>query len=64
MDAEKTYSGLTAACAAAGKAGCKLLDFLGDNATGDDVKALLNFSHDVINSVSRLGNLQLTLFPL
>jgi hypothetical protein len=47
-DTEKTYSGLTDACAAAGRAGCKLIEFTGDNASGDDVKALLNNAHDVI----------------
>jgi hypothetical protein len=55
-DAEKTYSGLTDACAAAGRAGCKLVELTGDNASGDDVKALLNYAHDVVSSVSRLGN--------
>ena len=64
VDAEKTYSGLTAGCAAAGKAGCNLIQFLGDGATGDDVKALLNYAHDVIDSISRLGDLRLTLFLL
>ena len=47
VDTEKTYSGLTDGCAAAGRAGCKLIDFTGDNASGDDVKALLNYAHDV-----------------
>ena len=46
-DIEKTYSGLTDGCAAAGRAGCKLIEFTGDNASGDDVKALLNYAHDV-----------------
>ena len=48
-DTEKTYSGLTGACAAAGKAGCRLVELTGDNASGDDVKALLNNAHDVIH---------------
>ena len=56
MDTEKTYSGLTDGCAAAGKAGCKLIELTGDNASGDDVKALLDYSHDVIGLPSRLGN--------
>jgi hypothetical protein len=51
MDTEKTYSGLTDACAAAGRAGCKLIEFTGDNASGDDVKALLNNAHDVIHII-------------
>jgi len=48
-DAEKAYSGLTDGCAAAGRAGCKLIELTGDNATGDDVKTLLNRVHDVSN---------------
>jgi hypothetical protein len=48
VDTEKTYSGLTDACAAAGKAGCRLVELTGDNASGDDVKTLLNNAHDVI----------------
>ena len=55
MDAEKTYSGLTNACAAAGRAGCKLVEFTGDNSTGDDVKALLNYALDVIYFFPRLS---------
>jgi hypothetical protein len=51
MDTEKTYSGLTDACAAAGRAGCKLIEFTGDNASGDDVKTLLNNAHDVIHII-------------
>ena len=47
VDTEKTYSGLTDGCATAGRAGCKLIEFTGDNASGDDVKALLNYAHDV-----------------
>ena len=46
-DAEKTYSGLTDGCAKAGRAGCKLIEFTGDNATGDDVKTFVNYIHDV-----------------
>jgi len=49
IDAEKVYSGLTDGCAAAGRAGCKLIEITGDNATGDDVKTLLNYVHDVSN---------------
>ena len=46
-DSEKTYSGLTDGCAKAGRAGCKLIEITGDNASGDDVKDLLNNAHDV-----------------
>lgn len=53
MDIEKTFSGLTDACAAAGKAGCKLIEITGDNASGDDVKELLNYAHDVIDFLPR-----------
>ena len=55
-DTEKVYSGLTDGCAAAGRAGCKLIELTGDNATGDDVKTLLNYVHDVSNSFPRLCN--------
>ena len=54
MDTEKTYSGLTDGCAAAGRAGCKLIEITGDNASGDDVKALVNYAHDVIDFLSSL----------
>ena len=54
MDVEKTYSGLTDACAAAGTAGCKLIEFIGDNASGDAVKTLINDVHDVMGFYSRL----------
>ena len=53
VDSEKTFSGLTDACAAAGKAGCKLIEFTGDGASGDDVKALLTNAHDVIDFFPR-----------
>jgi len=49
-NSEKTYSGLTDGCAKAGRAGCKLIEFTGDNASGDDVKALLEYTHDVRSS--------------
>lgn len=54
MDTEKTYSGLTDGCAKGGKAGCKLIEFTGDNASGDDVKALLDYAHDVIDLPAKL----------
>ena len=56
VDSEKTFSGLTDGCAAAGRAGCKLIELTGDNANGDDVRALLNHAHDVIGFLSRLGD--------
>ena len=56
VDTEKTYSGLTDGCAKTGKASCKLIEFTGDSASGDDVKALLNYAHDVINFFPRLAN--------
>ena len=49
VDTEKVYSGLTDGCAKAGRAGCKLIEITGDNATGEDVKALLNNALDVID---------------
>ena len=52
-DTEKTYSGLTAGCAVAGRAGCKLIELTGDGATGDDVKNLINDAHNVVESLSR-----------
>ena len=55
VDAEKTYNGLTAGCAAAGKAGCKLLEFTGDNVSGDLIKTLLNDVHDVTDFLPRTG---------
>ena len=53
MDTEKTYSGLTDGCAAAGTAGCRLIEITGDNATGDDVKTLVDNAHDVIDLLLR-----------
>jgi hypothetical protein len=55
-DTEETYSGLTDGCAAAGRAGCKLIEITGDNASGDDVKALINNAHDVTNFLSKPGD--------
>ncbi|KAF9644641.1 hypothetical protein BDM02DRAFT_3121546, partial [Thelephora ganbajun] len=51
----KTYSGLTDACAKAGRAGCKFIEFTGDDASGHDVKALLNYAHDVTLELYRDG---------
>ena len=55
MDSEKTCSGLTDACATAGRAGRRLVELTGDDANGDDVKALLNYAHDVVSSISRMS---------
>ena len=55
-ETEETYSGLTNGCATAGKAGCKLLEFTGENVTGDDVKTFLNYAHDVIDILCGPGN--------
>ena len=55
-DSEETYSGLTEGCAKAGRAGCKLVEITGDDATGDDVKALINYAIDVIDILFKLVN--------
>ena len=47
IDTEKTYSGLTDGCAAAGKEGCKLVELVGDGASGDKIKRLINDGVDV-----------------
>jgi hypothetical protein len=56
VDTEKTYSGLADGCAKAGRAGCKLIEITGDNASGNDVKVLLDFAHDVGSFLPRLDN--------
>ena len=63
VDTEKTYSGLTDGCAAAGRAGCKLVEFTGDGASGDDVKNLMNDAHDVIELLPSSDKPADTLFP-
>ena len=55
-DIEKTYSGLTDGCAKAGRVGCKLIEITGDNASGGDVKVLLNYAHDVTDSFLEPNN--------
>ena len=55
-DTEKVYSGLTDGCAKAGRTGCKLIEITGDNATGEDVKALVNYALDVSGSPPRLDD--------
>jgi hypothetical protein len=47
-DSEKTYSGFSDACAASGKAGCKLVELVGDGAKGQDITKLLDDAHDVV----------------
>ena len=61
VDTEKTYSGLTDGCAAAGRVGCKLVEIVGDGASGDDVKNLINDAHDVVKFLPRPVT-QLTFF--
>jgi hypothetical protein len=56
VDSEKTYAALTDACAAAGRAGCKLVEITGDGATGNDVMDLINYAHDVIRFFLELGD--------
>ena len=55
-DTEKTYSGLTDGCSKAGRTGCRLIEFTGGNASGDDVKVPLNYAHNVIDPFSQLVN--------
>ena len=49
-DTDKTCSDLGESCAKVGKAGCKLIEITGDNASGDDVTVLLNNVHNVTDS--------------
>jgi hypothetical protein len=46
-DAEAVFLGFGNACASAGRTGCKLLTLLHKGATGEDVKRLIEDSHDV-----------------
>lgn len=48
-DIETVFLGFGDACASAGRAGCKLLTLLHKGATGEDVKHLIEDSHDVGN---------------
>ena len=52
-DTEKTCFGMADACIAGGSAGCRLMNFIGDNGDRNDIAALLNGAHDVISF--RLG---------
>jgi len=56
MDIEATRFGMIDACVAAGSAGCKLMEFVGDNGDRNDVAALLNGAHDVISFPPRFIN--------
>ena len=47
VDSEKTYSTFTEACAVSGETGCKLVEFIGENANGQDIKQLIDDAHDV-----------------
>lgn len=47
VDTEKTYSGLTDGCAAAGMERCRLVELVGDGANGDKIKRLINDGIDV-----------------
>ena len=46
-DAEAVFLGFGNACASVGRAGCKLLTLLHKGATGEEVKRLIEDSHDV-----------------
>ena len=46
-DSEKTYTIFADACVASGTAGCKLVELVGDHATGQDIRQLLDDAHDV-----------------
>ena len=48
-DAEVVFLGFGNACASAGRANCKLLTLLHKGATGEEVKRLIEDSHDVGN---------------
>jgi len=48
-DVEAVFLGFGNACASAGRAGCKLLTLLHKGTTGEDVKHLIEDSHDVGN---------------
>ena len=50
------FSGLTDGCINARRAGCKLIEITGDNASENDVKALDNNALDVLNSLLRVAD--------
>ena len=49
VDTEETCFGMADACIAGGSAGCRLMNFVGDNGNRNDIAALLNGAHDVID---------------
>jgi pimeloyl-ACP methyl ester carboxylesterase len=62
-DADKTYAAFADACAQAGKARCKLLEFLPDGAQGPDVVRLLDDAHDTAVQLLRAGYTGLPVSP-
>ena len=48
-DAEAVFLGFSNACVSAGNDGCKLVTLLHEDATGQEVKRLIEDSHDVGN---------------
>lgn len=46
-DSEAAFLGFSKNCAATGKNGCKLISLLHDNATGEEIKRLIEDAHDV-----------------
>lgn len=59
-DAEAVFLGFSNVCASAGKDGCKLVTLLHSDPTGEEVKRLIEDSHDVGN---RLGSGRATPLP-
>lgn len=51
-DVETVFLGFSNTCASAGRAGCKLLALLHQGATGEEVKRLIEDSHDVGNQLA------------
>ena len=51
MPGRHTPAGLTDGCVEEGRAGCKFIEFVGDN-----VEALLGYAHDVIDLPLELDN--------
>ena len=50
-DTEAVFLGFGNACASAGRAGCKLLKLLHEDATGEEVKRFIEDSYDVGNQL-------------
>jgi pimeloyl-ACP methyl ester carboxylesterase len=55
VDTEETCFGMADACIAGGSAGCKLMNFIGDDGDRNDIAALLNGAHDLALKLSRMG---------